>query len=157
MLINYTVLPNPPIITVYERAGEVHYSSLPNPSGLELNHYDLIITDITNQSVYEDRLLSNSNTVNVGRIFNTSLCSPYFVTLQAHNNYGFTESAVQVGNSEDNLGKFILECCHKRCMQYLDIFPESQICSCINMNGERINNIICQLGYFSIIEQLMHP
>lgn len=89
--------------------GQIHYSSPPNPSGLELDHYELIITDITNHTVYEQSLSNYSHTASVGSIFNNSLCSPYSVILQAYNMFGHSETVIQVGkNKMDQLeGEFM--------------------------------------------------
>ena len=97
------MLPDPPDINVDEMTGQVMFSSAPH-EGIPLDHYQVIIYDVSNQTVVNN--VTTDNYISVGDLFQQQKCSPYNVTVQAHNSKGFAGYSIPVTtNSRNNEGK----------------------------------------------------
>ena len=90
---NYTllsvVLPDPPDITVNSKTGCINFSS-PFTDRISVDYYQVVILDITGNEVINSSIIGDSSSV--GDLFQHTTCSPYQVTVKAHNSYGSTES-----------------------------------------------------------------
>ena len=80
-------------------AEQINFSS-PRHDGIELDHYQVIITDVTNQIIRN--FTSSGNNVPVNGMFEQAICSPYIVTVEAHNTYGATNNSVTVIATNSN-------------------------------------------------------
>ena len=104
------MLPNPPEITYNITTGQVNFSS-PMIEGIQLDFYQIIVTDVTNQAVVNNTV-PIGNSISVGDLFLQQTCVPYILTVQAHNTYGFTDDNVTiVGKNGTNGGKVYLFNC----------------------------------------------
>lgn len=105
IMIKSTVLPEPPDISVDEMTGQVMFSSSPR-EGIPLDYYQVLIYDVSNQTVINNK--TTDNNISVGDLFQQQKCSPYNVTVQAHNSQGFADSSVPVViNGGENGGKYL--------------------------------------------------
>ena len=91
---------------VNSSTGQINFSST-HREGIELNYYQIIAVDVTNQTIINTT--SYSNNISVGDIFQTSVCSPYNVTVEAHNSHGATNSMKTIETSNGhNGGEYIV-------------------------------------------------
>lgn len=91
--INLTVLPDPPDLTVDGATGLINFSS-PHHDGIQLDFYQVIIKDVTNQTIIN--IISFDNNITVNDTFHKAVCSPYIVTVEAHNTHGATNNSMSV-------------------------------------------------------------
>ena len=105
LLILILVLPNPPDVKFNETTGQVNFSSQYS-EGILLDHYQVIVADVTNQIVVNDNVnaSSYSNNISVGDLFLQQICSPYILTVQAHNAHGFTDNNSTIISNSSNPG-----------------------------------------------------
>ncbi len=95
MIMYYTlVLPNEPNITVTMKTGSICFQS-ENSEGILLTNFVIYILDITKQMVYNKTVLANNNSIvctSVGSLLQDPTCSPFNITVEAHNQFGNTTS-----------------------------------------------------------------
>ena len=86
------MLPEPPYvyIDVSETAVNVNFSS----TGLDVDFYRILIADVTNQIAHHITTMTDRNRVSISnsQLFEHPTCGPFLLRIQAHNNYGFTET-----------------------------------------------------------------
>ena len=100
------MLPDPPNITIDEISGQLIFLSKFHEE-IPLDYYQVIIVDVTNQTVVDNT--TGSNNFSVGELFQQPICSPYTVFVQAHNSKGFQDSnVIIVTNSSSPGGKQII-------------------------------------------------
>lgn len=87
------MLPDPPDLTVDCAKGLVNFSS-PHHDGIQLDFYQVIIRDVTNQTIIN--VSSSGNNVSVNDTFQKAICSPYIVIVEAHNTHGATNNSMPV-------------------------------------------------------------
>lgn len=81
--------------------GQVKFSS-PYSEGIQLDFYQVIVKDITNQTVINN--ITTGTNISVGELFLQQTCSPYLLTVQAHNKHGFTDNNVTIISKNDTRG-----------------------------------------------------
>ena len=88
IIVIIAVLPEPPsvYIDVTETAVNVNFSST------SVDFYQILITDVTNQIAHHITTLSNRASISNSQLFEHPTCGPFLLRIQAHNNYGFTET-----------------------------------------------------------------
>ena len=88
------VLPNEPNITVNESTGKICFQS-ENSEGILLTNFVVNILDVTKQAVFNNTVIANNNSVvciSVDNLLQDPICSPFNVTVEAHNHHGETVS-----------------------------------------------------------------
>lgn len=80
------VLPNPPTIKVNLTTGDIFFYSDDN-GDVMLDFYQVTVTDITSQVIVNETLSNKVNQLSVHNLFQQPICSPYTVTVQAHNQF----------------------------------------------------------------------
>lgn len=73
----------------------LHFESK-NNGNIDVDYYRIIVRDNTNLTVYIKEANNTSNTISIVDLFENKVCSPYNVTVQAHNNFGFSEHSINV-------------------------------------------------------------
>ena len=102
IIILNTELPYPPSVMVNITTGEVNISSR-IAEGIELDHYKITLSDVTNFTVYHDTLRNGLNSTSFGTIFQQHICSPYNVTVSAYSVMGTSISTTKIiGTAENN-------------------------------------------------------
>lgn len=72
--------------------GEIVFSSQNSDNRIQVDYYQVIISDVTQEIFHNDSYISNHTLIS--GLFQGSVCLPYIVTVQAHNSFGFSENSV---------------------------------------------------------------
>lgn len=85
--------------------GEVTFSS-DTADGIELDHYELTLSDVTKFIIYHERIPRDNNSIVLGDKFQDRTCSPYNVTVSAFTTLGNSVSnstMIVTGNNTSKL------------------------------------------------------
>ena len=141
-IIIHAELPYQPIITVNVKTGEVFFSS-DAAEGIELDHYKLTLSDVTNFVVYHRTIPHDMNSTSFGDIFQHSVCSPYNLTVSAYSVLGNSISTItMIGTGNSKLLKLMIVFIY-----IIIIFTDE--CTCIAENGNSHKHIILAISCHS--------
>ena len=120
------------------KTGNICFQS-ENSEDIQLTNFIVRILDITKQMIYNKIILANNNSVvctSVGDLLQDSICSPFNITVEAHNQHGKTVS-YNLTEPFNNSGEFSYSSniVHDLVMQ-LNLVDILGVCSCISKNGK---------------------
>ena len=89
-------------MNVNSETGQVGFVSTGN-NEISLDYYKVIVRDVSGQEVF-NKIYSNTTTsTNVAEVTQQSICSPYTVSVQAHNSFGYSESNYIISSSTEGM------------------------------------------------------